>query len=32
MITAFFMFVSVGLFAAIAAQVAETVSSTRAFA
>ena len=32
MITAFFAFVTVGLFTAIAAQVAESVSSTRAFA
>ena len=32
MITAFFAFVTVGLFIAIAAQVAESVSSTRAFA
>jgi hypothetical protein len=32
MITAFFAFVSVGLFVAIAAQVAVSVASTRAFA
>jgi hypothetical protein len=32
MITAFFAFVSIGLFVAIAAQVAETVTSVRAFA
>lgn len=32
MITAFFMFVSIACFAAIVANVAETVSSTRAFA
>lgn len=32
MITFFFAFVTVGLFAAIAVQVAESVSSTRAFA
>jgi len=32
MITAFFAFVTVALFVSIAAQVAESVSSTRAFA
>jgi hypothetical protein len=32
MITAFFMFVTVGLFAAIVIQVAESVSTARAFA
>ncbi len=32
MITTFFTFVSIGLFVAIAAQVAESVTSTRAFA
>ena len=32
MITAFFAFVTVALFAAIAAQVAESVSSARAYA
>ncbi len=32
MITAFFAFVTIGLFAAIAIQVAESVSSVRAFA
>lgn len=32
MITAFFAFVSIGLFVAIAALVAESVTSTRAFA
>lgn len=32
MITAFFVFVAAGLFVSIAAQVAETVTSTRAFA
>jgi hypothetical protein len=32
MITAFFAFVTVGLFVAIAALVVESVSSTRAFA
>ena len=32
MITAFFAFVSAGLFIAIAAQVAESVASTRAYA
>lgn len=32
MITAFFAFVSAGLFFAIAAQVAESVASTRAYA
>jgi hypothetical protein len=32
MITAFFMFVTVAFFAAIAANVAESVSSTRSFA
>jgi hypothetical protein len=32
MITAFFMFVSAGLFIAIAAQVAESVATARAFA
>jgi hypothetical protein len=31
MITAFFAFVTVALFASIAAQVAETVASTRSF-
>lgn len=32
MITAFFVFVTIGLFTAIAAEVAGTVSSIRAFA
>ena len=32
MITAFFVFVTVGLFASIALQVAESVSNARAFA
>jgi hypothetical protein len=32
MITAFFTFVTVSFFVAIAAQVAESISSTRAFA
>ena len=32
MITAFFMFVTVGLFAAIVIQVAESVAKARAFA
>jgi hypothetical protein len=32
MITAYFMFVAAGLFVAIAAQVAATVATTRAFA
>jgi hypothetical protein len=32
MITAFFAFVSAGLFIAIAAQVAESIATTRAFA
>ena len=32
MITAFFLFVATGLFVSIAAQVAESVTSTRVFA
>jgi len=32
MITAFFVFVTIAFFAAVVANVAETVSSTRAFA
>jgi hypothetical protein len=32
MITAFFLFVTIAFFAAVVANVAETVSSTRAFA